>query len=142
VKISESVVREALEELNREYPRPGVEPLELSQPYDMTVDYPDEYWPHRREWGEGPGGGGVAGVYFPFDEAGSLVYVGKAVCLATRLSTYFRIGPDKKAVATSEKSEGVRTVRVISLPPGHGFEAAAVESFMIQKLSPPRNQRA
>ncbi len=141
MKIDQPSVEAAIAKLNKVYPRPGIGPLELSPPYVIDVQYPDDYWPHRRDWGQGPGGAGVAGVYFFFDKSGSLLYVGKATCLATRLSQYFRIGPDKKAVPTSDKSEGVSLVRVISLPPGHGFEASAIESFLIQELSPPRNDR-
>jgi len=138
---NESDVELAVRNLNQAYPRPGIGPLELSSPFYLDRQYPDDYWPHRRDWGQGPGGWDVAGVYLFFDHSGALLYVGKTYNLAKRLSGYFKQGPNREAVPTSEKSRGVSFVRVISLPKGHGFEAAAVESFLIQELAPPRNDK-
>lgn len=141
MSITESDVELALNKFNEIYPRPGIQAMELSDRYYLDSDYPDNYWPHKREWGNGAGGIGVAGVYFFFDPSGALLYVGKAACIATRLSNYFRIGTDRKAVPTSDKSEGVSYIRTISFPQGHGFEASAVESYFVQELAPSRNER-
>jgi len=130
--MSADKVRSAVNRMNTEFPRPGICSLCISDPYDLETDWPDQYWPNRD----------AAGVYLFFDDKDHLVYIGKTVGrLDVRISQYFNHRSDGSARPTCTKSEGVRYVRTISVREGHEFEAAAIESFLIRELSPPRNKR-
>ncbi|MFW6046963.1 MAG: GIY-YIG nuclease family protein [Candidatus Woesearchaeota archaeon] len=127
--------QEAIKDLNKNYHRPGIPPLKISDEYRLLRDYPKHYWPGQ---GQGKTSGGV---YLFFDDENNLLYVGKARNLAVRLSQYFRQDTDGKAEPTSEKSEGTASVRTIALPKGHEFEAGAIEMYLVERLDPPRNKK-
>ncbi|WP_342609709.1 hypothetical protein [Vibrio tritonius] len=119
----------ALEEFNTKYPRPNLEPLILSEKYNILEDF-------RRSYP----GSQYPGVYAIFDSKGELLRIGKASCnscLGARLSTYFEwhkteyIGVNKHA-----GYEDAIIIRTIKLPTDRGFEAPALEEFLIGKLSP------
>lgn len=125
-------LQEALNEFNATYPRPGIEPLVLSKPYDLQQDWPTNY-PFMRH----------KGVYCFVDEAGTLTYVGKVSCrndFGYRLAGYFEYGPDRRARAKHSHHAATRYIYVISLPSGHEFEAPAIEEWLISRLNPPLNK--
>ncbi len=121
----------ALDELNARYPRPGIDPLVLSEAYDVKTDWV-KYYP----------GVGKPGAYALFDEKWRLLKVGKSSGdLGIRLGSYFRHdgqGAGQFARPSPWKSDtDARFIVAIELPPGHAFEAAAIEEFLIDRLSPP-----
>lgn len=127
-----TALQEALQEFNLKFPRPGIEPLAISAPYDLKNDWPKTY-PHARH----------QGVYCFVDEAGMLLYIGKTSCnndFGYRLSGYFEYGPARQAQAKIVHHVSVRHILFIPLPAGHGFEAPAIEEWLISRLNPPLNK--
>ncbi|GAB6081909.1 hypothetical protein JCM30471_08230 [Desulfuromonas carbonis] len=112
-----------VEELNQKYPRPNMPPLALSEfvwVRDQSVS-----WPNC----------GQAGVYFLFDENKELLYIGKTSCnsnIGRRIGAHFSCDGSPRL----EWLTNVKFVKSIGLPEGRGFEAPAIEEFLIQALNP------
>lgn len=125
----------ALAQFNNSFPRPGMAPLTLSEPYVLGVDWPKEEWPGSR----------LPGVYVFLDSDDTVLYIGKASCGHTvghRLGAYFQRDQNKTGViAVDPKAELVTHVLVISVPADRAFEAAAAEEFLIREFCPPRNEK-
>lgn len=116
-------VRSCLKELNEKYPRPGMEPLLLSDLCEVTDS--SLPWPNA----------GNPGVYALFDANHELLYIGKASCnraIGHRLGVHF----SKAGVAKSTAFENVRYEATIPVPTDRAFEAPAVEEFLIARLNP------
>lgn len=125
-----TTLQEAIDVFNRDYPRPGMEPLVLSEMYDLQVDWPKPY--HNSDH---------PGVYCLFDDQMTLVYVGKASfshVIGGRLGARICYGPDRRALLTDPKwhAANVRYIATIRFPLDHAFEASALEEFLITRLSP------
>ena len=121
-----------LEEFNQKFPRPGIPPLAISNPYHLRTNW-ESQWP----------GAEHCGVYVFLDENDRLLYIGKASCSATigkRLGAYFGYAPGGGPETYNDFYGAVCTVVTIELPPDHEFEAPAVEEFLIWKLDPPLNK--
>ena len=131
-------VRAALERYQTRYRNPSLPKLELSGLYalfpsandhpacDAERSWPD-YWPDVDD----------PGVYFIFDRALDLLYVGKAAILGRRLSEWFQYNEtrDCRVIGTwSRRPEIVATARV-----GAAFEACSLEEFLIAELLPSDN---
>ena len=113
-----------VEEMNSKYPRPGIPRLELSAPYDLT-DVSGN-WPNS----------GVPGVYV-FLKDDSVLYIGKSDGgLGYRLIAH--ISAD--ATQRDDKARDATHLITIGIPEENYFEAAAIESFLIGRLNPPRNK--
>jgi hypothetical protein len=120
-----------LGELNRDFPRPGLPPLELSRLYDLQTDWP-KAWP----------GCESSGVYVFIGEGDEVLYIGKTSCAATiggRLGHYFGYNTDKTHKIYNEFYSDVRRVGTIGLPRNHEFEVPAVEEFLISRVKPRLN---
>ncbi|MEZ8493868.1 hypothetical protein AB6C81_16645 [Vibrio splendidus] len=122
----------ALDEFNREFPRPNMAMLALSEEYNILKDFRNSY-----------PGASYPGVYAIFDVSGELLRLGKASCNSTigaRLSTYFRWHDvDYIGVNKHEGYENAKIIRTIKIPNERAFEAPALEEFLIRKLSPKFN---
>ncbi len=114
-----------------------LEPFQISGLYDLfphkptTVQpafrwHPDEKWPHA----DSPG------VYYVFDVASELLYIGQSGLLGRRLSYWFQ-GKNECSICGTWCSAKPRFVA--TTPVGHHFEAVALEAYLIQTLDPPEN---
>ena len=124
-------LKKALDELNKDYPRPGLRALETSKRYSLDEDWPKTYPNADR-----------AGVYALFGQAGDLLRIGKASCdrkIGDRLGDYFGHGPDGRYAVKDAYYAGAKFIVTIPLDAGHEFEAPAVEEFLIGRLNPPLN---
>ena len=116
-----------LDEFNRNYPRPRMEPISLSPLFDMKGE-PSAVWPSADK----------PGVYCLFNESQELLKVGKASCnrqLGHRLRDYV----DTRGNPKDEYFKDVRYVATIGVPIERAFEAPAIEEFLIARLDPPLN---
>lgn len=115
--------------------RYGINPApRLTSPYDLQRSWLSETIPNADK----------AGCYFIFDEAGGLLYIGKASLGSTigrRVATYFFW--DKAGDRLASRHEGwtrfpavVRTIAV-----EQPYEAASLEEYLIMKLQPRDNTR-
>jgi excinuclease UvrABC nuclease subunit len=119
----------ALEQFNRDYPRPNIEPLELTPPLDI-ISAPKASWPSNEH----------PGVYLLMNAEMEILYVGKASCssiIGAALQQHF----NARWQPIDDKSRGCRYVTTIALPKDRHFEAPAIEEFMIKELDPPRNKQ-
>ena len=122
----------ALQELNQSFPRPGIPPLSLAEPYDLQHDWP-ESWPNAE----------FAGVYAMLDDAKTLLYIKKSsfgAGIGARLGAWFGYGPNREASPKHEALKVVRYVVTLGVPKGHEFEAPAIEEFLIGRLHPALNK--
>jgi len=118
----------ALNELNMRYPRPGLDPLELTPILNIAAN-PDASWPGNEH----------AGIYVIMDERKDLLYIGKASFGSTigrRLNQRF----NAKWMPVTQESEGCRFLTTIPLPRGHEFEAPAIEEFFLKRLTTKNNK--
>jgi len=125
-----SEVTTALVTFNRDYPRPGIGALSVSEPFFVIRDFQKGNFPTAR----------AAGVYLIFDHDENLLYVGLARGLGRRLGAHFGWNADRSGgMIKNPIFKDAWSVRTIALPPGHRFEAAAVEAYLIAQLAPPVN---
>ena len=127
-------VEEFLSKFQDQLPRPQIHELKIDW-YDLNKDWPKP-WPD----------GNKPGIYVFIDQNEQLQYVGKASAgrtLRIRLRAYFgkdRVGNLVRKEKKKTKTAGTRYVGLLGLPPEHGFEAPAIEEYLITHLSPPRNK--
>jgi hypothetical protein len=78
------------------------------------------------------------GVYLIFSRTGMLLYVGKAsmgASIGGRLGTYFA-GKNECRLLFTDWTERPTYIATIAVPQGLGFEAAALEEYLIKNLKP------
>jgi hypothetical protein len=109
-----------LDEFNKHHPRPhGI--LDLTPPLD-TIPGTKASWPSN----------GQPGVYIFLDDQKQINYIGKASDdIALRLTPRF----DTKWNSKSSESEGCRYIATIPLPKKVGFEASAIEEYLLMRLN-------
>ena len=130
-----SAVLEALADFHQRFPRPGIDALELSEPYFVETDWAikGKSVPHSYH----------AGVYFLFNRDEALLYIGKSDGLGARVGGRFMWNAYKTAGVVKDPSHrgaGVVSVRAIAFLDEHWFESAAVEAYLIDALKPPLNR--
>jgi hypothetical protein len=120
-------LKAALDEFNKNYPRPNMPELEISDVYDLDKDWTNSY-PNAT----------LPGIYVFFDKKGYLLYIGKVSrknVLGRRLSAYF--GHDDKGSWKLHKPDEwepygeLRYIVTIPLPVDRSFEAPAIEEYLI-----------
>lgn len=77
------------------------------------------------------------GVYQMLDQKGSILYIGKATSLKSRVNSYFR-GRQTKGSRLNEMIAQVKDIHVI--PCIHPIEAALRETDLIKQFDPPYNR--
>lgn len=120
-----------ISEFNQNYPRPGIKPIYLDQEYDIV-----------RDWSKTYPNAGYPGVYIFMDAMDNLLYIGKTSFnsnLGKRLGDYFKYGTDRSCEIKNSYYQEIRKIITIPLPKGHGFEAAAIEEYLIVHLNPKLN---
>lgn len=130
-------IRRCLDDYQENYRRPGLPPLE---PRGMYALFPEEGQPDFVEshWNDPYPNADRKGVYLIFGKSGVLLYVGKASMGSTiggRLGTYFA-GRQECRLLFTDWSERPTYIATIAVPPGMGFEASALEEFLIKTLKP------
>lgn len=126
-------LKEIINKMNNDYPRPKMEPLAISELYDLANDWPKKEWPNSKQ----------AGVYVFLDQNLNMLYVGKASCsnnIGSRLGGYFKYGENIQTKTKDPLHEIVRYVITVAVPEDHSFEAPAIEEFLITNLHPPLNK--
>lgn len=132
----------------RRYRHPKLPPLRVSglyalfpEKYDtlprgVTARWPDDYWPNADK----------PGVYIFLDAKLNVRYIGKTSMwrsLGDRLGAYFRYADpvSKKCLIPPEHGWEVQPefLVTIGMLPETGFEASAIEEYLISKLQPPDN---
>jgi len=127
-----SRLKSKLKTFNEQFPRYGMEPCKVSEPYDLREDWEHNSWPNAA----GPG------VYVILSPSQEVLYVGKASCnhtIGQRLAAHFVAGPDGEAKCTHDWWGEVRYVCTIGFPEGRAFEAPALEEYLIKELKPRLN---
>lgn len=122
----------AINELNKEYPRPNMK-VSLSERLSLKSDYNQ-----LQDWF-----GGVVGVYVLFNEDQEVVRIGSATNdLYARLNCYFDYLDEKEIEGCAWTKEGVsaKYIQAIVVPKEQVFEALAIESFLLNRLTPPLNK--
>lgn len=126
---------------------PAVKSISVSNLYDLfpseVDDYPDLVsgrWPDD-DWPDGD----KPGVYVILGKDLTVLYVGATSTwqkIKTRLAAYFRYDKKTKGCVIP-KHHNWRTqpryVATIGFPPEVGYEAMALEQFLIQNLKPKEN---
>ncbi len=118
--MSKSIIEGMISDFQQMYPRPGLSTLSLYW-YDIKNDWPRS-WPS----------GNLSGVYVFLDSDENLLYIGKASSgrrLSTRLRGYFK--NNQGVCSIKGKAKETCYVGLIPLPLGHGFEAPAIEEYLI-----------
>lgn len=83
-----------------------------------------------------------AGVYFLFDKDGYLVYVGSSVdCLGRRFAGHFEYGDAGRTFGVHKTFKDIGYYAAIGFLDEFFYEAAALELYLIQQLSPRYNER-
>ena len=134
-------VTRCLQEYQEKYRRPGLPPLAASGLYAL---FPEEGLPHFVEfrWNDEYPNADRSGVYLIFGRAGRLLYIGKASLGATiggRLGTNFA-GTAGCRLLSNDWTERPTYVATIATPDNMGFEASALEDFLIGRLRPSDNR--
>jgi len=110
-------------------PRPGIDKL--------TIVWHDIKRNQSHSWTNGD----RPGVYIFLDSNENLLYIGKASSgrdLKARLRGYFyRNGVHKNKKHGADKTQ---YVGLLALPEDHGFEAPAIEEWLIEHLQPNENK--
>ena len=127
-------VRVEVANFNNAFPRPGMEPLELSEAFSIPEDWrPGSSYPNSA----------LPGAYFFFGPNQELLYIGSTVGLGQRIGNEY-VG--RKGVLKTKKFTGrkvvlgkAKTLRTIGVPVDRFFEAMAIEAFLIRRLQPPGN---
>jgi hypothetical protein len=127
----QAFVQTSLAEFNTNYPRPAMQRLVASKPFDLLLDWNGGVYPNSD----------LPGVYLLFDEAGVLLYIGKASCnecIGSRLGKHFGYSEDRQSgVAKCEEFKSVRYIVTVGIQEkGRAFEAPAIEEYLIGTLRP------
>jgi len=130
-------VKRCLDEYQEQYRRPGLPPLELKGMYAL---FPEEGLADFVEsrWNEPYPNADRKGVYLIFGRTGVLLYVGKAsmgASIGGRLGTYFA-GKKECRLVFTDWTERPTYIATIAVPQGMGFEASALEEYLIRSLQP------
>jgi len=135
--------RKKLEEYCAKYRGSELPDISISGLYDLYPDRDgadcDYQWPEDWPSVSAPG------VYLIADSELQTLYIGKAsmsLPMAGRLAVGFRAGEDGKCVVLNRDSwKGQpRYVAVIAMEEAFGFEAPALEEFLITRLQPIDNK--
>ena len=125
-------LKAVIDDFNKNYPRPSLPELKISDIYDLDTDWTNSY-PNAS----------LPGIYVFFDRDGELLYIGKVSrknVLGKRLSAYF--GHDDEGGWKLHKPHEwepygfPKYICTIPLPADHSFEAPAIEEYLIAKLNP------
>lgn len=127
----------------------------LSPQYRMVGNQGAEpHWPasYKSVWRKEPGNG----VYIIFDESDHVIYVGKSVCIGTRLAAYFAYDdaelPDQpkskkcKIIDSAIRDASGVSVRAVVLSESREIRSPldalgpALEAYLIAHLDPPVNK--
>lgn len=103
----------------------------------------DVHWP--KNWEDVWGRKATSGVYLHFDEDDKLLYVGKAVSLAVRLTAYYKntdYPRDMSCYVNDARlsEHGGSGIRVIVLEGPLKILAPSLEWHLIETLNPPLNK--
>ncbi len=127
-----SEVRVSINTFNRDFPRPNISPITLSDPIELKLGYlkmlPDI---------------SNAGVYIFLTADDHVMYVGKASAGSTieaRLRSHFSRCGQLRVTQKKIWSQIPKRVAIIVMPKGHDFEAPALEEFLILECNPPDNK--
>jgi hypothetical protein len=118
--MAKSEIEAIITEFQKTYPRPGLNSLVVTW-YDVDKEWPKS-WPS----------GKLPGVYIFLDSNEDLLYIGKASSgrsLKTRLRAYFK--NNDGVCLRKGKAKDTCYVGFLPLPLEHGFEAPAIEEYMI-----------
>lgn len=132
-------VQQAILAFHEKWRRPGIEdlPSRLS-----PVRFKDQVeW--ARLWaedGELHKHSSKAGVYFFFDTDQHLLYIGSARVLGNRLYQHFHVPGSPRMLPEWVEKEKMQYVAILDVPDVCWFEALAIEAYLIEELSPPRNK--
>ena len=143
-----SEVKKELGRYCRHYRHPKLPPVQVSGlyalfpekyaqlPKEVIARWPDDDWPNAE----------MPGVYILLDSKLTVRYIGRTSMwssLKTRLSAYFRYADpvSKRCKIPPEHGWDVKPefVATIGVPFKTGFEASAIEEYLIARLQPPDN---
>jgi hypothetical protein len=140
MRVVPKIVTDALREFKAKYRRTDFPDLEPSGLYAL---YPDEAKGVSSDWDEEWPSSKDAGVYLIFDSGLLLLYIGKASmndCIGVRLSEHLPCDKiTKKCNVDGWSHEKPMYVATVAVPTDIKFEAAALEEYLIGKLSPSYN---
>lgn len=134
-------VKLALDDYRHNYRRPGLPEIELSCLYALFPQEGERPASADSRWNSPFPNSDRQGCYLIFGESGKLLYVGKAsgnARMGGRLGMYFghdRLTGDCR-VLSHDWNERPMYVATIAVPNGMGFEASALEEYLVNRLNP------
>jgi hypothetical protein len=134
-------VQKAILAFHEQWRRPGIEDLPARLRLVHFKD-PVEWARLWAEDGELQKHSRKAGVYSFFDTDKNLLYVGSARVIGHRLYQHFHVpgSPPLRPLPEWVEQEKVQYVAILDVPDVCWFEALAIEAYLIEALSPPRNK--
>ena len=130
------VIRSEIESYHRNYRHPDLSPPNISDVYNLLPD--EKSKGGENSWPSTWPNNGLPGVYFIFDENLSLLYVGKAKNLGSRLSSYFMYATDKSC-RVKDTDWRVTPHFLVTASVDHFFEAPSLEEYLIEQFQPSHN---
>ncbi|WP_127560378.1 nucleotide excision repair endonuclease [Saccharospirillum alexandrii] len=130
------VIKREIDSYHQNYRHPNLAPPRVSSVYDL---FPvEERKGSEHSWPRTWPNNGLPGVYFIFDENLSLLYIGKAKNLGSRLSSYFMYASDRSC-RIKETEWRVKPHFIVTASIGEFFEAPSLEEYLIEQFQPSHN---
>lgn len=135
MKCPEKITQE-IENYHKEFRHPELIPPNISDIYNLFPE--DDSRNSKYSWPNTWPNNGLPGVYFIFDENLTLLYIGKAKNLGSRLSSYFMYESDRSC-RVKQTGWRVKPHFLVTASVEKFFEAPSLEEYLIEKLQPSHN---
>jgi GIY-YIG catalytic domain-containing protein len=131
-------IRREVETYHNEWRHPRLAPLVCSELYALFPEETGTEMPSTMNWPEAWPNNMHAGVYFVFDRALRVMYVGMTTFFGARLSAHF---PTRSERIRENYWKTGRPMFVATVAVTEVFEALALEGYLIDKFQPPENSK-
>ena len=81
-----------------------------------------------------------AGIYIFLDSNKTIVYIGKASQMGSRLSHYFGYGENAKCILKDKRIDDISYVQCYSCSPEEPYACLSLEEYLISEMNPKYNK--